>query len=381
MLQALIIEGWMAQLLGLLLIGALLSSRSHSTANRLLAAGLFCAVCRQFLITMQISGVIAPSPILLRASFTLQMLAIPMFYLYVTALTTPGFRIERKHAVHLIPFVIGLGPFLAVGLTGSTGFFQFDPLDNRERYLRVVVKVLVVIPYLIEAHRQVRTFARQSKDQVSDLTHLKLSWLRMLLIVAYCVIGVDALDLVTGPEIQVWYLVPTVGLISLMALACFSLRVSPVFARETRYQQTDSILDSPAEANQKRDVSRLSDEQLDRQKQRLIEVLENRQLYLNPELRLSDLAAALDIRPYRVSEILGRGLQTTFYDLINRYRIAQAQRLLSSPDSAHLNLLGIAMESGFKSKSVFNDVFKKTMGGTPSDFRAGKMTESPHSDS
>ncbi len=30
------------------------------------------------------------------------------------------------------------------------------------------------------------------------------------------------------------------------------------------------------------------------------------------------------------------------------------------------------MESGFKSKSVFNDVFKKMTGKTPSQFRAGR---------
>jgi AraC-like DNA-binding protein len=121
---------------------------------------------------------------------------------------------------------------------------------------------------------------------------------------------------------------------------------------------------------------RLPDEELARQKERLIRVLQNQALYLNPELRLSDLAAALGLRPYRVSEILNRGLQTSFYDLINGYRIARAQELLSSQSSAHLNLLGIAMESGFRSKSVFNEVFKKMTGKTPSEFRIRNMTES-----
>jgi AraC-like DNA-binding protein len=145
-----------------------------------------------------------------------------------------------------------------------------------------------------------------------------------------------------------------------------------VFARETQLR--------PPAAEQKKETNRAPDEQLDRQKERLIEVLKNKQLYLNPELRLSDLAQALDIRPYRVSEILNRGLQTTFYDLINGYRISRARELLLAPDAAQFNLLGIAMESGFKSKSVFNDVFKKSTGMTPSQFRNGKMTESRHSD-
>jgi AraC-like DNA-binding protein len=352
--QAVLIEGWMAQILGILLIVALLSARQNSTANRLLASGLLFSVYRQFLLTMQIAGTLANYPFLLRTSFPVQMLAVPTFYLYVNALTNPEFRFRRTHLVHFIPFAIGL------------------TLSGHAQYIQVIVKVLVVVPYLIQAHLQVRAFELRSKGLVSDFTHLKLKWLHTLLSVVYFTVGVDALDVITGPDIPLWYLVPSVALISLMTLALFSLRVSPVFAREAQSQ--------PPPSEQKKDSSRLPDEQLERQRERLIEELEKQELYLNPELRLSDLAAALDIRPYRVSEILNRGLQTTFYDLVNRYRISKAKELLVAPDSAHFNLLGIAMESGFKSKSVFNDACKKTTGMTPSQFRTGKLTESHHSD-
>src|SRR5436190_22735172 len=108
MLRTLIVEGWMAQLLGVLLVAALLSARPRSTTNRLLALGLFCAVYRQFLLTLQISGAITSLPILLRSSLPFQMLAIPLYYLYAKALTTPEFKLGRKHALHLIPCFIGL---------------------------------------------------------------------------------------------------------------------------------------------------------------------------------------------------------------------------------------------------------------------------------
>jgi AraC-like DNA-binding protein len=376
MLNALIIAGWMAQILGVLLIAALLSARQHSIANRLLATGLTCAVVRQFLVTMEMSGLLAPIPALLRVSFPIQMLAIPTFYLYVKALTTPDFKLERKDLLHLIPFAAGLAWYSGMWIWSGAP----PGLGDRERYIRVVVKILVVVPYLIQTHRLVRAFANRSKDHVSDLTPLRLSWLRLLLIAVYAMIGIDALDVVTGPGIPVWRLVPLVGLICLMALALFSLRVSRVFAQEVEYLRADSATDSEEELDQKKETNRLPDEQLLRLKSRLVQVLEDQTLYLNPELRLSDLADALDIRPYRVSEILSRGLHTSFYDLINHYRIARAQELLDSPNANHLNLLGIAMESGFKSKSVFNDVFKRTTGKTPSEFRMEKMTESVHSD-
>jgi AraC-like DNA-binding protein len=305
-------------------------------------------------LTLQLSGTLDNFPLIAKSSIAVQMLGIPTFWLYVKALTTPDFRLERRHAVHLIPFAIGLA------LTGQS------------HWLQITVKVIVVLPYVVLAHLQIRAFAMASKNFIADLTLLHLNWLRTLLIGVYAIMGIDTLDVITGASVPVWILIPTVAFIGMMSLAYFSLRVSPVFARETQNREQ--------EPEQKTEPNRLSDDLMDRQKERLIETLKKNQLYLNPELRLSDLAEALDIRPYRVSEILNRGLHTTFYDLINGYRVSKAQELLLAPGSAQLNLLGIAMESGFKSKSVFNDVFKKSTGMTPSQFRNGKMTESRHSD-
>lgn len=382
-LRSLTIEAWMAQILGLVFIVALLSARPHSLANRLLAGGLLCAVYRQFLIALRLAGTIDSFPSLIRTSFPAQMLAIPAFYLYVKALTTPDFKLKRKDAVHLLPMSIGLAWWVTFWIWGDT-LLQSGLSQDWERYLRVIVKVLVVVPYLVLSSKQVAHFAREVVEHTSEVGDLRLGWLHRLLFVAYAALAIDILDVATGPSIQLWYVVPAVALISLILLASFSLRVSPVFAREIQSQShevQDSAVTIPVVSTPKEeDKPRLSDDELNRQKDRLTGVVENQTLYLNPELRLSDLATALGMRPYRVSEVLNRGMHTSFYDLINRYRVAKAQQLLCSPGAAHLNLLGIAMESGFKSKSVFNEVFKKSTGLTPSQFRSARMSGSSNSD-
>ena len=368
--RSLIFEGWVAQILGLILIAALLSARPRSVGHRLLAVVLFCSVYRQFLLVMEISGAVELYPILFRTSFPLQLLSISAFYLYVKALTTPEFKFESRHVVHLIPAMFGIVWYFAVWVWGTPAYFQLGPTYYRDRYIGVILKVLVAIPYLIGARRLADRFAQKAKDHASDVSPLRLKWLRILFAITYASLAIDALDALTGPRLPVWYLIPATGLIALMALCYISMRVSPVFAREVQSYK-EEVPDVPEpERNGDTSRSRLSDQELQRQRERLTGMLESKELYLNPELRLSDLATALNIRPYRVSEILSRGLQTSFYDLINSYRVAKAKELLFSPDSAHLNLLGIAMESGFKSKSVFNDVFKKMTGKTPSQFRA-----------
>jgi AraC-like DNA-binding protein len=303
-------------------------------------------------------------------SFPPQLIAIPAFYLYAVALITPDFKLQRNHAAHLIPLAIGVAWYGAVRLWGSPLLLQPGPAYERELYARAIVKVLVMVPYFLAGRRQVRAFARTEKDHVSDFSHLRLRWLQTLLGVAYASVIVNLLDVAAGPRSSIWLLIPGIWLISLIALAYASLRASSVFAREVAFNKAECNCDPP-EPEPIGDASkgRMSDEELAKQKERLTRALEREALYLNPELRLSDLGAALGIRPYRVSEILNRGLKTSFYDLVNRYRVAKAQELLASPVSAHLNLLGVAMESGFRSKSVFNEVFKKVTGKTPSEYR------------
>jgi AraC-like DNA-binding protein len=377
----LIVESVVVQTLGLLLAAALLSARPRSTANRLLALALICVVTRQFLLMLEISEAMWAFPYLFRLSFPFQLLAIPAYYLYVLALTTPDFKLQRNDVWHLLPFALGIVWYVGVTFWGGPSLLLPTSAYAVELYARALAKIAVMVPYFLAGRRAVLKFSREAKDHVSDISHLRLKWLRTLLAVAYASVLVNFVDVMAGPSSPVWLLIPGVWLISLLALAYVSLRVSTMFASEVQSEKVESLPEF-AEPEQIGDLgrSRMSDVELKRQKDRLLQVFEKQALYLNPELRLSDLGDALGIRPYRVSETLSRGLQTSFYDLVNSYRIAKAKELLASPDSAHLNLLGIAMESGFRSKSVFNEVFKRVTGKTPSEYRALEMTESPDSD-
>jgi AraC-like DNA-binding protein len=284
-----------------------------------------------------------------------------------------------------LPFAVGVVWYGAVLVWGGPSPFELGTALDRELYARTVVKLLVMIPYLILVRRQVQTFAREVKQHVSDTSPFRLNWLRTLLVLAGASVAVDVLDVATGPSIPLWYLTPGVSLISLIVLSYLSMRVSPIFTSEVHRKQEESVPDVVLPQAEAEEVpidaspGRLPDAELEKQKERLTGIVEAKSLYLNPDLRLSDLADAMGVRPYRVSQILNQGLHTSFYDLINQYRIEKAQELLTSPAADRLNLLGVAMESGFRTKSVFNEVFKKTTGKTPSQYRDGKTSESSDS--
>ena len=91
--------------------------------------------------------------------------------------------------------------------------------------------------------------------------------------------------------------------------------------------------------------------------------------YRDPDLTLPNLAERLDTTPHKLSEVLNTELGQTFYDFINKYRVDDVRRRLAESRSKNLNVLTVAMDAGFASKSTFNQVFKKQTGQTPSTYR------------
>lgn len=93
--------------------------------------------------------------------------------------------------------------------------------------------------------------------------------------------------------------------------------------------------------------------------------MEKEKYYLQANLSLSDLAEKIELHPNKLSWLLNEKLGANFYEFINNYRLKHFQNTAQGQESKHLSILGMAYESGFNSKSVFNDFFKKSTGLTP----------------
>ena len=96
--------------------------------------------------------------------------------------------------------------------------------------------------------------------------------------------------------------------------------------------------------------------------------MDEQKLYLNTSVTLGDIAQKLDIAPCYVSQLINETFKQNFRDFINKYRIEESKRMLTQQNQ-QLNILGIALDSGFNSKSSFNNAFKKHTGITPKEFK------------
>lgn len=110
----------------------------------------------------------------------------------------------------------------------------------------------------------------------------------------------------------------------------------------------------------------------ERIRRKLVKAMEADALYRDSLLNLRTLSSALKENAHYVSQVINQDLATTFYDLVNRHRIDEAKRrLTTSPDE---NILEIALAVGFNSKSTFNTAFRRHAGKTPSEFRADQLS-------
>ncbi|MDO4298143.1 MAG: AraC family transcriptional regulator [Lachnospiraceae bacterium] len=88
------------------------------------------------------------------------------------------------------------------------------------------------------------------------------------------------------------------------------------------------------------------------------------------EITLSSVANHFGIGKYALSRIFSNVLGCNFITYVNSLRIDYAKFLLMNTD---MNIIRIAIESGFHNQQTFNRVFKKIHGCTPKEYRQVHM--------
>lgn len=100
----------------------------------------------------------------------------------------------------------------------------------------------------------------------------------------------------------------------------------------------------------------------------LLNYIQDKKPHLDQNLSLRSLAQQIDIHPNQLSWLLNEKFNKNFNEFINRYRVDSFQERCKDPNNSHITLIGLAYDSGFNSKTVFNTAFKKETGLTPSQY-------------
>jgi AraC-like DNA-binding protein len=97
-------------------------------------------------------------------------------------------------------------------------------------------------------------------------------------------------------------------------------------------------------------------------------LIEEKKIYTNANLTLSDIALLLKTNRNLVSAIINQGFKMNFNDFINSKRVEAVIEKIKNGEHIDNTLLGIAIDSGFNSKTTFNRAFKKHTLQTPKQY-------------
>ncbi len=317
-----------------------------------------------------------PMPWALNISFIFMFLHGPALWFYIKSLSARGLRFKPVYLLHFLPFLV----FFAIQYRD---FIILDPSEKIRivlsesfktgNFYKIAVRCigLSTISYYLWALKLVSEHRRNLKQYFSRIDDKDLNWLRILIIASLITYGINHLlfnlDLVFqfASFKKLMMLSYGFGSIYILVMGFFGLRQSNVFIRpDNKYpglnQEKLSTGSDPILSD--------SDESF---ASSLIEYMENRQPYLNPEITRAGLASQLKVQPDYLSGILNGYLNLNFFDFINGFRIDEFKEQVIDEKNCHLSIMGIAYNCGFNSKAAFYRAFHKKENISPGDYIKG----------
>lgn len=111
---------------------------------------------------------------------------------------------------------------------------------------------------------------------------------------------------------------------------------------------------------------------------KLLMIVENEKLYLDPKLKMSRLAERLKTNTRYLSQVVNNQTGENLTQFINRYRVEETKLKILDESLSYLTTFAIANMCGFNTKSTFYKCFKEITGITPKEYVKSVKEAIPH---
>ncbi len=137
------------------------------------------------------------------------------------------------------------------------------------------------------------------------------------------------------------------------------------FTELHRSNLSSADITSTKKVEEKATANVLDKDQIKKIKGKLLSYFKEDEPFLNPQLNLQFVAQVLELNNNKISFLINQAFDVNFNDFVNSYRLKHFKLIALDSNNSHLTILGLAYDSGFNSKTVFNTYFKKIEGVTP----------------
>lgn len=258
------------------------------------------------------------------------------YTVFVFEVTMPGWTSLRRLAILSLPFALFPVAYAVV------------PSRDAVIYAYIVFLWCYAWGVVITGYVKVRRYLNYIRRSYSNIEHIDISWLKPVFLFAIISqLSWLFTSLYASVFIDILYYLSTLVLWTMVLH--YSWHFQPV-----------SIPVEPA-------VNPGTDPHLAISREAFVNKVVSRELYLNKNLTINDLAHFMRTNRTYMGRYLSGVCEQSFYDFINQLRIEKKSIPLMR-DHPEYTLEYIASESGFSSISTFRRAFYKFTGKTPSQY-------------
>jgi AraC-like DNA-binding protein/flagellar biosynthesis protein FliQ len=323
----------------------------------------------------------------------------PIVFFYVQTLLNPSFRFRKQHFFHLLPGILYLLYSLTIFIVDKVilkkYYFLADGEDKDFKTWYQLTGSLSMLFYFFASIRYFNLYKKLMFQVVSYADSLVFKWMRNFLY-SFLVMVVINIVFFAVPFIPsfakmhyivnwwqyfsfaiIFYYIAITGYSnSIETKIPFKLNLlfyKPALLLPIREKQKDSA-EEPIEDIEVIDITDYVIEEpqdnnfLDAWKVKIELLLNEDQIFRDPELTLTKVAKLLKSNPSIISRVINQGYKQNFNDFINSYRVEAVKIEFQKAEFKTYTIFSIALDCGFNSKTTFNRSFKKATGLSPKSY-------------
>ena len=294
----------------------------------------------------------AYDPSLSAIATCVDIIAVPIYGFILVELCRPGWIKTRWMVMTEVPFVV---MSLLYVLTQNHLFYMLLWVLSLAYGLWCIVWVVHDLP----------RYHRWLKNEYSYQENINLHWLRGVTLLFFIILCIWVVDCIYPST-----LIDTIYILSSLVgwmVVCYFINRQELVIKEVIDSLPTETAEPLAPATADGETEESDNERIQLLSEQLEKLFTVDKVYLEPRLRLVDLAQKLGTNRTYLSNFFNKERQTTFYEFVNGYRISHSENLLTTTD---YTLDVVAELSGFNSLSTFRRAFSVKNNCSPQEYRS-----------
>jgi AraC-like DNA-binding protein len=363
---------------GFILGGLLLFSSRKIKSNRWIGLLILDISLLGLMPELDKQGLIWHNPRLLYALFPSTFVLGPLIYLYTRSLIFGGDKLPRKKYLHFLPMLLDMKHQVILFLF-LTGILSIPAVENvysgasmqhflflQDDLWKALLAMLSTVIYCIISYRLVVSYQVNNETSIYKLTDIK--WVKKLLRIVFGLMLLWLFCTIITQVLHINSFAWPVYLLYVPAMIFVYWLGMSTYIRQSRMTGEEVVA-----YNRPPVKLQFAEDDAARYSRQLTDMVETDKLYLNPLIKIDDLAANLNISEKALSNLLNQYIGKNFNDFINEYRVEEAKKKLVDPALSQFTIAAIAYECGFNSLATFQRCFKQFTGITPSKYQNGTI--------